>query len=74
VDNRNLDRSDQQFALFNFAGIASDLCALLLSEDRVHEAVECLEQGRAIIISRLLDDRGDVSGLYQDHPKLAEHY
>jgi tetratricopeptide (TPR) repeat protein len=74
VNNRNLDRSDQQFALSGFAGIASDLCALLLSEGCVHEAVERLEQGRATIISRLLDDRSDVSGLCQEHPKLAEHY
>jgi tetratricopeptide (TPR) repeat protein len=74
VSNRNLDRSDQQFALSGFAGIASDLCALLLSEGCVHEAVERLEQGRATIISRLLDDRSDVTGLCQEHPKLAEQY
>jgi len=74
VSNRNLDRSDQQFVLSGFAGIAADLCALLLSEGCVHEAVECLEQGRATIISRLLDDRSDFSGLCQEHPKLAEHY
>jgi tetratricopeptide (TPR) repeat protein len=74
ANNRNLDLSDQQFLLSGFAGIASDLCALLLSEGRVHEAVECLEQGRAIIISRLLDDRSDISGLCQEHPKLAERY
>jgi tetratricopeptide (TPR) repeat protein len=74
VNNRSLDRSDQQFALSGFAGIASDLCALLLSEGCIHEAVERLEQGRATIISRLLDDRSDVSGLYQEHSKLAEHY
>jgi hypothetical protein len=63
VNNRNLDRSDQQFVLSGFVGIASDLCALLLSEGCVHEAVERLEQGRATIISRLLDDRSDVSNL-----------
>jgi hypothetical protein len=56
VNNRNLDRSDQQFALSGFAGIASDLCALLLSEGCIDEAVYCLEQGRTTIISRLLDD------------------
>jgi len=47
---------------------------LLLIEGRVHKAVERLEQDRAIIISRLLDDRSDVSGLYQEHPKLAQRY
>jgi tetratricopeptide (TPR) repeat protein len=74
VNNRNLDRGDQQFVLSGFSGIASDLCALLLSQGRLHEAVECLEQGRAIIISRLLDDRSDVSGLFREHPKLAQRY
>jgi hypothetical protein len=74
VNNRNLDRSDQQFALSGFAGVASDLCAVLLSEGLVEEAIERLEQGRATIISRLLDDRSDISGLCQEHPELAEHY
>jgi tetratricopeptide (TPR) repeat protein len=74
ANNRNLDLSDQQFLVSGFASIASDFCALLLSEGRVHEAVECLEQGRAILISQLLDDRSDVSGLCQEHPKLAECY
>jgi len=74
VNNRNLDRSDQQFVLTGFTGIASDLCALLLSRHCVHEAVECLEQGRAVIISRLLDDRSDLSELCRQHPKLAQRY
>jgi tetratricopeptide (TPR) repeat protein len=74
INNRNLDRSDQQFALSGFAGIASDLCAVLLSEGRVEEAVEILEHGRAIIIGRMLDDRSDVSELSREHPKLAQRY
>ncbi|KAM0710540.1 hypothetical protein Q7P35_002211 [Cladosporium inversicolor] len=74
VHTRNLDRSDQEFVVSGFAGIASDLCALLLSDGQSHEAVECLEQGRAIIISRSLDDRSDISILSQKHPKLAQHY
>jgi hypothetical protein len=57
-----------------FTGIASNLCALLLSGGRPAEALECLEQGRTIIISRLLDDRSDVSSLCREYPKLAEQY
>jgi hypothetical protein len=72
--SRNLDRNDQQFVLSSFAGIASNLCALLLSEGRLHEAVECLEQGRAVIISRVLDDRDDIYGLRRDYPTLAQRY
>jgi tetratricopeptide (TPR) repeat protein len=71
VNNRNLDRRDQQFVLSGFAGIASDLCAVLLLEGRVREAIEYLEQGRAVIISRLLDDRSDVLELKRKHPELA---
>ncbi|KAH7150709.1 hypothetical protein DER46DRAFT_638595 [Fusarium sp. MPI-SDFR-AT-0072] len=54
--------------------VASDLCAFLLSTNRLTEALECLEQGRAIIISQLLDDRGDLSSLRHDHLQLANRY
>jgi tetratricopeptide (TPR) repeat protein len=74
VHTRTLDRSDQQFVLSQFAGIASNLCALLLSEDRVSEAFESLEHGRAVIIRRLLDDKSDLSHLSQYHPKLSQRY
>ncbi|KAM0710543.1 hypothetical protein Q7P35_002214 [Cladosporium inversicolor] len=74
VHTRTLDRKDQQFVLSGFSGIASNICALLLSEGRVYEAVECLEQGRAVIISQLLNDRSAMSGLASEHPELAKHY
>ncbi|KAK2470109.1 hypothetical protein H9L39_18257 [Fusarium oxysporum f. sp. albedinis] len=71
---RTLDRNDQQFVISTFAGVASDLCAFLLSANRLTEALECLEQGRAIIISQLLDDRSDLSSLRHDHLQLANRY
>ncbi|KAG9511486.1 hypothetical protein KCV07_g10139, partial [Aureobasidium melanogenum] len=71
---RNLDENDQQFVLSGFAGIASDLCALLISESQLQEAVECLEQGRTVIISRLLDDRSDFTRLSQAQPQLGQRY
>ena len=74
VNNRNLDRSDQQFALSGFAGITSDLCAVLILDGRIHEAVEYLERGRANIISRLLDDRSDIPEISREHPNLAQRY
>lgn len=74
VHTRNLDRDDQEFVVSGFADIASNLCALLLSESRLHEAVECLESGRAVIISRLLDDRSDTSGLSPQYPEIAQRY
>ncbi|KAI8406639.1 hypothetical protein FOFC_14109 [Fusarium oxysporum] len=74
VHTRTLDRNDQQFVISTYEGIASDLCAFLLSANRLTEALECLEQGRAIIISQLLDDRGDLSSLRHDHLQLANRY
>ncbi|EXL42870.1 hypothetical protein FOCG_14438 [Fusarium oxysporum f. sp. radicis-lycopersici 26381] len=74
VHTRALDRNDQQFVVSTFAGVASDLCALLLSLNRLSEALEYLEQGRAIIISQLLDDRSDLSSLRGDHSQLADRY
>lgn len=43
VNNRDLDRGDQQYALSAFAGIAPDLCAKLLLEGLFQKAVERLE-------------------------------
>ncbi|KAF4448532.1 hypothetical protein F53441_8069 [Fusarium austroafricanum] len=74
VHTRALDRNDQQFVMSTFAGVASDLCGLLLSANRLTEALECLEQGRAIIIGQLLDDRSDLSLLRRDHSQLAKRY
>ncbi|WZH42182.1 CHAT domain-containing protein [Fusarium acuminatum] len=74
VHTRALDRNDQQFVMSTFAGVASNLCSFLLSANRLNEALECLEQGRAIIISQLLDDRSDLSSLRQDHSQLANRY
>ncbi|RKK87923.1 hypothetical protein BFJ68_g16991 [Fusarium oxysporum] len=74
VHTRTLDRNDQQFVISTYAGVASDLCAFLLSANRLTEALECLEQGRAIIISQLLDDRADLSSLRHDHLQLANRY
>jgi tetratricopeptide (TPR) repeat protein len=74
VHTRTLDLNDQQFVISTFAGVASDLCAFLLSANRLTEALECFEQGRAIIISQLLDDRSDLSSLRHDHLQLANRY
>jgi predicted RNase H-like HicB family nuclease len=74
VHTRALDRNDQQFVLSTFAGVASNLCSFLLSKNRSSEALEHLEQGRAIIISQLLDDRSDLSSLRSDHSQLANRY
>ncbi|KAG7286881.1 hypothetical protein NEMBOFW57_009199 [Staphylotrichum longicolle] len=42
-----------------FAGVAADVCALLLASDQPTNALECLEKGRAVIIGQLID-RGTI--------------
>lgn len=74
VHTRNLDRDDQQFVLSTFSGVASTLAWLFLKAGLLPEAVQYLEQGRTVIINQLLDDRSDISALYEDHPDLAEQF
>lgn len=74
VYTRILDRVDQQFVLSAFAGVASNLCAFYLSEGRSCDALHCLERGRAVITAQLLNDRDDMSSLFQNYPTLAERY
>jgi tetratricopeptide (TPR) repeat protein len=74
VHTRLLHRNDQQFVMSTFAGVASDLCSFFLASNRQSEALEYLEQGRAVIISQLLDRLTDLSDLIVDCPTLARQY
>jgi len=74
VHTNLLDRNDQQFAMSVFAGIVADVCAVLLATGHIEAALEYLERGRAVIISRLLDRRSGISDLEGTHPKIARLY
>ena len=54
-----LERADQQRDLFGFAGLAGEAAAVALSAGRPETAVELLEQGRAVLWTRVLQTRGD---------------
>jgi len=69
-----VDHDDDQFAVQVYAGLAADACAVLLTTGQAEQALQYLERGRAIIISKLLDKRADISTLQIDHPGLAERY
>jgi hypothetical protein len=69
-----LDRDDEQFAVETWASLATDTCAVLLANNQVEDALQYLERGRAVIISKLLDHREDVSELQIAHPALARRY
>jgi tetratricopeptide (TPR) repeat protein len=74
VNTNLLDRKDQQFAMSTFAGIAADVCAVLLAIGSVELALESLEKGRAVIISQCLDRRSDLSDLESAYPEIANRY
>jgi tetratricopeptide (TPR) repeat protein len=74
VNTRLLERSDQQFVMATFAGVASELCAFLLESGQPEDALQYLEKGRAVILSQLVDSRSDVSDLAKQHPDLARRY
>jgi hypothetical protein len=74
VNTRPLDRGDQQFILTTFAGIANDLCALLLQSGQTEEALKTLEKGRAVVLGQILDSRSDISELSRQHSEIAHQY
>ena len=81
VTPRQLQRSDQQFAIGGFAGLAGDAAALILArantvigQQRPTRALQVLEAGRAVLLSQALDTRDDLTDLRQHYPALAEHF
>ncbi|MEU2105884.1 CHAT domain-containing tetratricopeptide repeat protein [Nocardia sp. NPDC019255] len=75
-----LDRIDQQHALGNGFGIAADAAALALNDPstaasaRPELALRLLEAGRAILLGRTLNIRGDLTELAVRHPDLAQRF
>ncbi|KAK4113092.1 hypothetical protein N656DRAFT_836594 [Canariomyces notabilis] len=74
LNTKLLDRNDQQHVVSTFAGVAADLCSLHLASNRVDDALQYLEKGRAVILSQLIDSRGSVSDLARNHPDVARRY
>ena len=74
VNPKLLDYSDQQQVMSTFTGIASEVCSLLVQAGEIAEAVEYLEQGRAIIIGHQIDIRSDISDLAEMYPELSQQY
>ena len=82
VAPRHLGRSDQQYGLSEFAGLASDAAALALAaagdgatdQQRGTRALRLLEAGRAVLLSQALDTRDDLTDLRREHPDLAARF
>ncbi|MFI0374059.1 CHAT domain-containing protein [Actinomadura sp. 1N219] len=69
---RGLDRPDQEQALGLWSGTVNEAAAAAIRAGDPGRAVELLEQGRAVLIHRTLDVRGDAARLRAAHPGLAD--
>ncbi|XTI84522.1 hypothetical protein V2W45_1368629 [Cenococcum geophilum] len=73
VSPRRLKHTDKQHMLADFPGLASMAAAAALNAGRdAFSALQLLELGRGIIASSLMEMRGDISDLKQQHPNLAD--
>lgn len=74
---RQLERSDQQFAIGRWGGFAADAAALTLrnpavpEHDRADLALRLLEAGRAVLLNRTVQVRADTTELMDRHPDLG---
>ncbi|MFE3188033.1 CHAT domain-containing protein [Nocardia sp. NPDC059240] len=80
VAPRQLQRSDQQFALARHAGLAADAAALALADpetpqhERALRAVQLMEAGRGVLLSQALQVRSDLTDLAKVQPDLASSF
>ncbi|GAA1013205.1 hypothetical protein Aple_016920 [Acrocarpospora pleiomorpha] len=80
VSPRQLERSDQQYAIREFAGLAAEAAAQAMADPttpadlRGQRALRLLEAGRAVILSQILHTRSDISDLTRRSPDLAARF
>ncbi len=74
VCDRYLSREDQQYAILQISGLASDACSLSIKVGHVHQGLQQVEFGRGIILGYLIDSRNDLTKLQNDYPHLANEY
>ncbi|MEY9989226.1 tetratricopeptide (TPR) repeat protein [Streptomyces sp. V4I8] len=71
---RELRRSDQEYRLGRWSGIAASAAACALAAGQPEKAVTLMEQGRGVLLARVLDARADLTALRRHHPGLAEEF
>jgi tetratricopeptide (TPR) repeat protein len=74
ISNRSLQRSDQQYAVSHFSGLAASACSIFLRLNLPEQALEILEKGRTTILSQLIGDRIDILNLSEEYPNLAHRF
>ncbi|MGW4528984.1 CHAT domain-containing protein [Amycolatopsis sp. NPDC004378] len=71
---RGLHRSDQEFKLRAFAGLAPDAAACAIRAGDPELALELLEHGRGVLLAQAFETRDDISDLERSHPELARRF
>ncbi|KAJ5465048.1 uncharacterized protein N7458_000734 [Penicillium daleae] len=79
VCSRYATRHEQLTAVRNTSGFAADVCSILLEESESHsidskpeQSLECLEQGRGLIIGYVTESRTEISNLRQKYRRKAQ--
>ncbi|MEU0548115.1 CHAT domain-containing protein [Micromonospora sp. NPDC005979] len=67
-----MDPDDQTRLLARFPGLASDAAAVAIALDRPERAVELLEYGRGVLLTRAHDAGADLAALRARAPRLAD--
>ncbi|SIN08810.1 CHAT domain-containing tetratricopeptide repeat protein [Micromonospora cremea] len=67
-----MDTDDQARLLGLFPGLASDAAAVAIAVDRPERAVELLEYGRGVLLTRAHDAGADLAALRAQSPRLAD--
>lgn len=67
-----MDPDDQTRLLGRFPGLASDAAAVAIALDRPERAVELLEYGRGVLLTRAHDAGADLAALRAQAPRLAD--
>jgi hypothetical protein len=74
VPARDLDRSDQEYRLYGYSGLAAGAFAAALDVGDPEQAVILLEQARGVLLSQALETRGDVTDLAARYPAVAAEF
>jgi tetratricopeptide (TPR) repeat protein len=69
---RGMDRRDQERVLARHAELPSDAAAIATRGGQAELAIEFLERGRGVLLSRILDDSADIARLRQISPVQAD--
>ncbi len=68
---RGADRDDNEYALTQAGGLATDAAAWAVTADAAEQAIWLLESGRAVLWSQVLADRNALDGLSVVDARLA---